>query len=244
MSVNAILIAVNTILWIVMFLRLKKKLSPEGVIKEVRKELDRLLLQINSESDRNIRLIQKQIEQVKEVSLEAQQLCDRAEERIAMLYGELDKASSVKSMENHLYLSGEQAKAPEPRQEAMLPDKALVPEASKVPTVSEVPDVAELPTGVRPAPVVVDDTFNKSRSPIDSYMKEQLRFVPETGPASPEPPRKIEIPEFIKAEKPIEIKKPFRQQVKEMLALGHSIEEIAHKTGRSTQEVKIIIEIL
>lgn len=236
MPVTVILIAVNTILWAVMFLRLKRKLSPEGVVKEVRAELDKILLQINSDSDRNIRLIQNQIEQVKKVSLEAQQLCERAEERIAMLYGELDKASSVKSVENQLYqLDAEGAK----------PDKA--PEADPVPVPSAEASVAKAGAA---AAIPHEDTLNKSRSPLDSYMKEQLRFVPESArPSEPvsatlDPPRKIEIPEFIKAEKPIEIKKTFRQQVREMLALGYSVEEIAHKTGRSTQEVKIIIEIL
>ena len=236
MPVTVILIVVNTILWVVMFLRLKRKLSPEGVIKEVRAELDKILLQINSDSDRNIRLIQNQIEQVKKVSLEAQQLCERAEERIAMLYGELDKASSVKSVENQLYqLDPEGTK----------PGKA--PEADPVPVPSA--GVSEAKDGAAVA-IPHEDTLNKSRSPLDSYMKEQLRFVPESArPSEPvsatqEASRKVEIPEFIKAEKPIEIKKTFRQQVREMLALGYSVEEIAHKTGRSTQEVKIIIEIL
>ena len=246
MPVNAILIAVNTILWVVMFFRLKKKLSPDGVIKEIRKELDKILLQINSDSDRNIRLIQSQIEQVKKVSLEAQQLCERAEERIAMLYGELDKAASVKSVEQSLY---------RPAPENTKPDKAEAsPALSSEPAASELtaePRAGSSVPKVGPAASIPhEDTLNKSRSPVDSYMKEQLRFVPEAA-RSPEPapsaqdsPRKIEIPEFIKAEKPIEIKKPFRQQVKEMLALGYSVEEISHKTGRSTQEVKIIIEIL
>ncbi|MBQ6566196.1 MAG: hypothetical protein IJL80_03990 [Treponema sp.] len=236
MPVNVILIAVNTILWLVMFWRLKRKLSPEGVIKDVRAELDKILLQINSDSDRNIRLIQNQIDQVKKVSLEAQQLCERAEERIAMLYGELDKAASARSVEEQLY---------RPVPEASEPDKAIEP----VPAAEPRAGGSESKAGPS-ASVPHEDTLNKSLSPLGSYMKEQLRFVPESArtpepaPSAQEAPRKIEIPEFIKAEKPIEIKKPFRQQVKEMLALGYSVEEIAHKTGRSTQEVKIIIEIL
>lgn len=236
MLVNAVLLAGNVILWCILLLRLKKKLSPDGVMKDVRKELEKLLLQINSDSDRNIRLIQNQIEQVKKVSLEAQQLCERAEERIAMLYGELDKASSVKSVEQSLY---------RPAPESTKPDKAIEPLSVPEPRAGGGDSKAGLA-----ASILHEDTLNKSRSPVDSYMKEQLRFVPEASrssePASSaqDSPRKIEIPEFIKAEKPIEIKKPFRQQVKEMLALGYSVEEIAHKTGRSTQEVKIIIEIL
>ena len=47
----------------------------------------------------------------------------------------------------------------------------------------------------------------------------------------------------MQAEVPIEVKKNFKQRVMEMRTLGYTIEEIAHETGRSIQEVKITIEI-
>jgi hypothetical protein len=238
MTVEVLLIVGNGLLWVLLMLGLKKKLSPEGVMKDVRKELEGLLLQINSASDRNIRLIQNQIEQLKTASLEAEQLCAKVEERLAMLYGELDKASAVKTVEDRLYPSelpsasdlgtGRETPAPE----ASIPN--AVPSAPAANRASD-------------APAVHDDTLSKSYSPVDSYMKEQMRFASDVAEASsgekaPENPHRIEIPEFIKAETPLEIKKPFRQQVMEMKALGYTIEEIAHETGRSTQEVKITIE--
>lgn len=225
MLVNAILISANIILWIVLSLRLRKKLSPEGIIKDVRKEMESLLLQINSASDRNIRLIQDQISQAKTASAEARQLCDKVEERLAMLYGEAAKLSSVKATENLLYPPAPPAKSG-PSENVPVPP-ADAPEATVGPAV-------EIPR---------QDTLNKASSPLGSYMKEQMRFSENPAPAANEPARKVEIPEFIKPERPIEVKKSFRQQVFEMKSLGYSAEEIAHKTGRSVQEVKITIEI-
>ena len=56
--------------------------------------------------------------------------------------------------------------------------------------------------------------------------------------------RKIPVvePELFMAENPIVPKKDFKTQVLELRALGIPAEEIARKTGRSIQEVKLVIE--
>ena len=244
MLIEALLIAVNAILWTVLFMRLRKKLSPEGIMKDARKELEDLLRQINGATDRDIRLMQAQLDRLKQATVAADELCSKVEERLAMLYGELDKASAVKAAESRLY------PAPERPPEAAVPAPAAAP--ASAPTPGSAPAAAPASTPI-PAPspaaadvLPLDDTLNKSYSPVDSYRKEQMRFGPPAGTAPSvalEKPQKIEIPEFIKAEKPIEIKMPFKQRVRELRALGYSIEEIAHETGRSTQEVKITIEI-
>ena len=297
MLANAVLLAGNALLWVFVFLYLKKKLSPRGIVAEARKAIDELLLKLNSDSDRNIRLLQHQIEQVREVSLEARQLCDRVEERLALLYGELEKASSVKDAEERLYpalqrqekrggRSFSELTAPFPHKappEPAAPAAAVLPPESpavlqRQEAVADAPQrqnavpqpeaavsepgsfpEAKIPAGPAPGVFPQDDTLNKSLSPLDSYMKEQLRFsageaggIPAAGEEAPapqemtssrEPSRTPSVPEFFQAEKPIAIPKSFHQQVMEMKQLGYSIEEIAHETGRSTQEVKITIEI-
>ncbi|MBP5464726.1 MAG: hypothetical protein J6Y13_06110, partial [Treponema sp.] len=204
MLANAVLLAGNALLWVFVFLYLKKKLSPRGIVAEARKAIDELLLKLNSDSDRNIRLLQHQIEQVREVSLEARQLCDRVEERLALLYGELEKASSVKDAEERLYpalqrqekgggRSFSERTAPFPHKappEPAAPAAAVLPPESPavlqrqnaVPqpeaAVSEPGSFPEAKISAGPAPGAFpqDDTLNKSLSPLDSYMKEQLRF--------------------------------------------------------------------
>ena len=227
MLIEVLLIAVNVVLWIILFLTLKKKLSPNGIIKDARKELEGILRQINGATDRDIRLIQVQLDRLREATSSAELLCKKIEERISMLYGEMAKVSAVKTAEESLY------------HEKSL-DVAV--ESKAVSSESDSSHLAEpIAESVNTSPH--DDTLNKSRSPLESYIKERNRFSSDPVSASVESSQKLEIPEFIKAEKPIEVKKPFRQQVREMLALGYSIEEIAHATGRSTQEVKITIEI-
>ena len=244
MLFGTLLFVGNALLWVLVFLHLKKKLSPKGIVKEAQKELEALLLQLNSASDRNIRLIQEQIAQLKQACSDAETLCGKVEERIAMLYGELEKASSVKELEERLYPA-----APKPKAPVLPPETAAAPQPkATVPEPGPIPQVAS-----RAFPQ--DDTLNKSYSPLDSYMKEQLRFtagevdgMQAEGAEAPvpqekQPSRTPSVPEFIQAEKPIEITKSFHQQVMEMKKLGYSVEEIARETGRSTQEVKITIEI-
>ena len=182
--------------------------------------------------------MQAQLDRLKQATVAADELCSKVEERLAMLYGELDKASAVKAAESRLY------PAPEQPPEAAVPASAPTPGSAPAAAPASTPIPAPSPAAADVLPL--DDTLNKSYSPVDSYRKEQMRFGPPAGTApsvAPEKPQKIEIPEFIKAEKPIEIKMPFKQRVRELRALGYSIEEIAHETGRSTQEVKITIEI-
>ncbi len=231
----------NVLLWVFVFLHLKKKLSPKGIVKDARKELEALLLQINSASDRNIRLIQEQISQLKHAASDAEALCGKVEGRIAMLYGEMEKLSAVKAVEERLYQTVSQSDA--------IKEKPLPSEAGGL-SVEEkvsVPKEQDVPVSKR---LLQEDTLNKSYTPVDSYVKEQMRFTAAEDKAGQELVEKrsdmshVEnIPEFVQAENPIEVQKSFKQQVLEMKALGYSIEEIAHETGRSTQEVKITIEI-
>ncbi len=210
-------------------------------MRDARKELEALLLHINSASDRNIRLLQEQISQLKHASSEAELLCAKAEEKISLLYQELEKASSVKTVQDRLYPSSLPAAGPHEKQLVTVDSEHLSERDSLPPGKDEI----EAPTALPLA-----DTLNKSYSPVDSYKKEQLRFasekegdVEETAASSSEETSVSNIPEFVQAENPIEVQKPFKQQVMEMKAFGYTIEEIAHATGRSTQEVKITIEI-
>lgn len=251
MLVEAIVIVVNGLLWLLLFLYLKKKLSPEGLLNEAKKELQDLLLQINSSTDRNIRLVQEQKVLIKKTISEAEELREKIEERLTMLYGELEKTEAVKTVEERVYQDSSSMHVE--KNIVNIPDFKNTAEISSSVDDFTVHTIQSNENEGNENPLPVTDTLNKSYTPLGSYMKEQLRFSPADLPdetvkempveQSSENIKKIEIPEFIKASEPIQIKKSFKQQVMEMRSLGYSIEEIAHETGRSTQEVKITIEI-
>lgn len=50
-------------------------------------------------------------------------------------------------------------------------------------------------------------------------------------------------PEYIRAENPIVSKKDFPQQVRELVGQGLPVDEIARRTGRSVQEVRLVIQM-
>ncbi|MGN0730019.1 hypothetical protein [Treponema sp.] len=74
----------------------------------------------------------------------------------------------------------------------------------------------------------------------------ELGIKPSSPPSGEVELRKIPVvePELFMAENPIVPEKDFKTKVRELRALGIPADEIARKTGRSIQEVKLVIEIL
>ena len=66
-----ILYIVNIISWCFVFSRFKKIFSTDGIIESVKLKLNSLLIQIDSATDRNIKLINERIKELKFVSSEA-----------------------------------------------------------------------------------------------------------------------------------------------------------------------------
>ncbi len=75
----------------------------------------------------------------------------------------------------------------------------------------------------------------RTRTPIDQYKNEQ-------GKRTSSKEAKQDIPEIVRGEQQILPKKDYKRLVQELATQGMTIEEIAAKVGRSTQEIKFTLE--
>ena len=197
-----ILYIVNIISWCFVFTRFKKMFSTDGIIESVKLKLNSLLIQIDSATDRNIKLINERIKELKFVSAEA-------DNKILILQ---DKIDIVKKNE-------------------ILKNEAEQAERSKT---------FEVYADLKPA-------VSKIYPPVRAYQKEQASYssVADFTQNSLQNKNKEDIEDvpFVSiADELVKPKKDFKAVVHELRDLGYSVEEIAAETGKSTQEVKIILE--
>ncbi|MCQ2981313.1 MAG: hypothetical protein MJ178_00985 [Treponemataceae bacterium] len=61
-----ILTFINLILWVVFFVVLKKKFSPKNVLDSIKDEVDKLLITINQETDRDLTLLEAKLSEIHE----------------------------------------------------------------------------------------------------------------------------------------------------------------------------------
>lgn len=110
-----IILAINLILWFVLFKFLKKTFSYKGALSEIKQEAEKIIIEINRETDNSITLMESKINHVKEI-------IDTAEKKI-MLY---ENTLIQKDNEKQLYqqLTDFQAKQNTPIKKAIKGYKA------------------------------------------------------------------------------------------------------------------------
>lgn len=199
-----ILYIVNIISWCFVFTRFKKMFSTDGIIESVKLKLNSLLIQIDSATDRNIKLINERIKELKFVSAEAYN-------KILILQDKIDIVKKNEILKNE----AEQAERSKTFEEKVYAD--LKPAVSKI-----YPPVRAYQKEQASYSSVADFTQNS----LQNKNKEDIEDVPFVSIAD----------ELVKP------KKDFKAVVHELRDLGYSVEEIAAETGKSTQEVKIILE--
>ena len=96
MAVLIILLCVfNLVMWLVAIVRFRKIFSTDDIISEAREQLDRMLMNINQNAERNITLIDERIRQLKEAEQEA-------DKHIAILRGEIENAGKSKVFQERI----------------------------------------------------------------------------------------------------------------------------------------------
>ena len=207
-----IICIINIVLWVRIFSRLKKMFSTDGVVENVKIKLNTLLIQIDSATDRNLKLLNKEINELKLI-------CAEADNRIKILQDKIDqvkKSELLKSEAEHL------------RQSKDFEERVYAPAGhSSASTFSPAAAYQKEQSSYMPSSV-------SAESIDDSAVKQETSVSSENT--------FVNIPEVRVADELIKPKKEFKTIVKELRNLGYSVEEIAAETGKSTQEVKIILE--
>lgn len=87
----ALITLINLSLWLLLFLRLRKKFAPSVILREIRLEVEKLIIEINKEVDQDISLIEARRSGLKE-------LLEKIDERILII----DKKIGLIDQENAL----------------------------------------------------------------------------------------------------------------------------------------------
>ncbi|MGL4986484.1 MAG: hypothetical protein ACRC5H_05010 [Treponemataceae bacterium] len=69
--ITILIFTINILLWFWFFIAFKKKYSPEKVLEQIRIEVEKLIISINNETDRDVTLIESRIKGLKKLIQEA-----------------------------------------------------------------------------------------------------------------------------------------------------------------------------
>ena len=92
---SIIIFVVNLILWIILFRKFKKQFSSDAILENIRLEIDKLLTEINRETDRDLTLVDGKIAELKKVM-------EDAERRINLALTEENKKQNEKKVLSHI----------------------------------------------------------------------------------------------------------------------------------------------
>ncbi|HBG66403.1 MAG TPA: hypothetical protein DDW78_08025 [Treponema sp.] len=258
-----LLYIVNIILWIVLFSRIKKMFSTENLVRKIVATANDVVKSIDAVTDRNRSLVKDGEERLMAVSAETARRVEelkaeleKADKHIMFLKGELDKTEKAFAFRAELDAAGQQqAKQLRASVQAGSPASVYRHEQLQGTRFSaairtENVDGDSIAVGSMP------DAEAAPQQPV--VMREAGQPLPpqEHPPVPPEPaapaesqnaaaaPRQPQAPQIIVSAAPLRPRKDYKQQVKELSALGMTAEEIAAELGRSPQEVEVTLELL
>ncbi len=236
-----LLCILNVVLWIILFIKFKDIFSTKKTLEETHEALNSMLISINRNADRNITLLEEKIKEIKSVT-------EEAEKRISFMKFEISrnqKAKEFKSLLENAEPVSETAKNGETEEDVSpLPDVSVFME--KEFKEQEPKNSVLMSNDENEIPVI------KKQSPVMMYQAElgkgRLYHSEVPGKSDVMDNRKsisVEssgIPGIVESQNKIILKKNLKERVNELSQYGFSIEEIAAKLGRSTQEIEFSLE--
>ncbi|MBN2439825.1 MAG: hypothetical protein JXJ04_00710 [Spirochaetales bacterium] len=107
------------ILYLILVRKINSSVNPKALIDEIRVEVDRIILQLNNTTERNINIIEDKINELSD-------LMDKADKKIALLRRESEKYSMSKNYSNILTQNKKDTeKSPEIKKEVDVKDQVL-----------------------------------------------------------------------------------------------------------------------
>ncbi|MBR6193528.1 MAG: hypothetical protein IKQ66_05145 [Treponema sp.] len=273
MVVLEILICVfNLVMWLLAIVRFRKVFSTDDIVQKTRDELDKMMMDINRNAERNVDLIEDRIRKLKEISAET----DR---HIEILRGELANTEKSKSFQSRM-IGAESKKRPSavkldddfalesPEEPVKKPRTATRKTSSRSATkesavTSKAVEIQTHETKSTEQPVPV----GRPRGPLMAYQYEQKSIASIAQKKSGQPQEdsfsqeiddivrksSFEIepsdsagsvgPEIIVSPNPIRPKKSKKDQVLDLAATGMTVEEIARQLKTTTTEVEFILDM-
>lgn len=225
---------INLLLWFLFFKKFKKLFSTDDIIENTRTELNRMILDVNRNAERNITLIEAKINDLKV-------LINQADTHISLMKAEVEKtrmADSYKSTLKNVINSNKQKGSY--KVEAYLKNSSK--NNSRVNADAAFEIVKEFGDKAENQPSLFSNTNSKH------FESSSAGFTENTaGAENQQENAYTEVPVFghnvHMAEEPIVIKKSFNQEVNERFMRGESVEEIAASLSRSVTEVQFALDM-
>jgi hypothetical protein len=218
-----LIIFLNAGLWIFFLKKFNSFFSTEKIIDETKSSIKNLIREMNFNVAKNIEVVDARINEAKSVVAEA-------ERRIGTLKKELAATEKIEKFQKQISAAYEppvlhKISAEQNETQKNLTARNSAEEKSKN-SAQEIPEE--------------NSTEKIQQTEIPQIVKnsgEKSEKIVENAEIS------AKIPAFSVSKTQIEIKKDFKDSVKELLALGLPPDEIARQTGRSVQEVKVVMEL-
>lgn len=218
MTVFVVLLScLNIVLWAVLFSVFKKKCSPDAVLEQIKDEVNKLIIDISRETDKDITLLEGRIQGLRS-------LMEEADRRTALADKEEYKRARGQAV---LDLLQPQAK----------PVNRAAPAVARAAAAYAAESIAieKLQPPAQPAASEQGDLFVAAETAPPAAEEAPFPQFPE----QPAPDLTVSFPSVSVSPEPIVPKKDIRTQVLDMASDGFSPDIIAEKLSISVTEVEL-----
>lgn len=221
----AALTLINLLLWLVFFVKFKKLFSIDNIMQEFRVGMERLLQDAQRQTVSCVSLIEDKIKEMKSITAQT-------ERRLATLRRDAEISREALSLQSSISPASSEEK---PRAKRKSASKTVAEKYKKNGVLESMPSADES--------YMLTSLFRENASQRSLFEEgRQSVFVNNEGDSYGKVP--IVKPEIVVSDSPIVKKKDFARQVKDLNALGKSVEEIAAETSHSTTEVQLVLDML
>ena len=221
-----ILCITNILLWIVFLLKFKSLFSTEDIIEKTRSELNKLVMDINNNTDRNITVYNESSKNLKKIIAEAESKVNLLENRIKLLNDEIQK----NNLTNVLQTNISQKKKSTTKMQS-------VANAYKNNEINSKSSFSLTDAGKE----ITNNSIQKSLFDDNSSIETVANVtVNPDGTSYAEIP--IVMPTVFATDTPVQLKDDLKTRIVKLYEQGKSIEEIAAELSCSTTEVQFVID--
>lgn len=216
---------INLLLWGLLFKKFKKLFSTDDVIEKTRNELNRMIVEVNRNAERNITLIEARISDLKSIIVQA-------DSHVSLLKSEIEKSNAISAYKSkiektvHSKNTVPQFKVEAYRKNSMQSQQKITSDSAFELTQSALEKNGQ------------QNLFRDERSQPFGI---QAVNVSEDGNSFKEVPvlgNNVHI-----TDNPITLKKSFNAEVNERYLRGETVEEIAASLSRSVTEVQFALDM-
>ena len=216
---------INLLLWGLLFKKFKKLFSTDDVIEKTRNELNRMIVEVNRNAERNITLIEARISDLKSIIVQA-------DSHVSLLKSEIEKSNAISAYKSkiektvHSKNTVPQFKVEAYRKNSMQNQQKITSDSAFELTQSALEKNGQ------------QNLFSDERSQPFGI---QAVNVSEDGNSFKEVPvlgNNVHI-----TDNPITLKKSFNAEVNERYLRGETVEEIAASLSRSVTEVQFALDM-